>query len=63
MTYEITLFIAIGTDLAQSLVFNKAAKHTDIEKYTAHACILQDTTNLCTWNTKQAELLNSWYIQ
>lgn len=63
MTYEITLFIAIGIDLAQSLVLNKAATHTDMEKYAAHADMIQDATNLCIQNTKQTELLNSWYVQ
>lgn len=46
-----------------SLVLNKAATHTDMEKYAAHADMIQDATNLCIQNTKQTELLNSWYVQ
>lgn len=60
MPYEITLFIDIGSDLAQCLVFNKAATHIQlIEQYALHADMLLDTANLCIRNTRQAELPKS----
>lgn len=60
MTYEITSFIDIGSDLAQCSVFNKATPHIQLrEQYAVHADMLLDTANLCIRNTRQAELPKS----